>query len=220
MKMALTRIGKEKIRQLTPITEGGEGYIYEFGNDILKIYKPCVDIAAKEKKVAMLIDKPLPKEAIKPITAVYDNNNKFIGCVTFYILQKRERRRRKEKKKKVSLNTYAKVATTAVLAHGMLLTSCSYILSWIGMDPVVDVSSTIVKEIVAPLVVYLGTNTIMNIFEKNKLSFSVPINSTLHSHKHHPHFTSSSSSPFTDWNRLSLSVIMNSKSYDSVSLCF
>ena len=47
------------------------------------------------------------------------------------------------------------------------------------MDPVVDVSSTIVKEIVAPLVVYLGTNTIMNIFEKNKLSFSVPINSTV-----------------------------------------
>lgn len=33
------------------------------------------------------------------------------ACVTFYILQKRERRRRKEKKKKVSLNTYAKVAT-------------------------------------------------------------------------------------------------------------
>lgn len=93
------------------------------------------------------------------------------ACVTFYILQKRERRRRKEKKKKVSLNTYAKVATTAVLAHGMILTSCSYILAWIGMDPVVDVSSTIVKEIVAPLVVYLGTNTIMNIFEKNKLSF-------------------------------------------------
>ena len=56
------------------------------------------------------------------------------ACVTFYILQKRERRRRKEKKKKVSLNTYAKVATTAVLAHGMILTSCSYVLSWIGMD--------------------------------------------------------------------------------------
>lgn len=101
------------------------------------------------------------------------------ACVTFYVLQKRERRRRKEKKKKVSLNTYAKVVTTAVLAHGMILTSCSYILSWVGMDPVVDVSSTIVKEIVAPLVVYLGTNTIMNIFEKNKLSFSVPINSTV-----------------------------------------
>ena len=65
------------------------------------------------------------------------------------------------------------------IGYGMILTSCSYVLSWIGMDPVVDVSSTIVKEIVAPLVVYLGTNTIMNIFEKNKLSFSVPINSTV-----------------------------------------
>ena len=43
MKMALTRIGKEKIRQLTPITEGGEGYIYEFGNDILKIDQPISD---------------------------------------------------------------------------------------------------------------------------------------------------------------------------------
>lgn len=77
------------------------------------------------------------------------------------------------------LQTFDRVMQHSALAHGMILTSCSYVLSWIGMDPVVDVSSTIVKEIVAPLVVYLGTNTIMNIFEKNKLSFSVPINSTV-----------------------------------------
>lgn len=105
----------------------------------------------------------------------------FLGFVTaimvIYIIRRRVQKRRK--KKKVTLDTYAKVATTAVLAHGMILTSCSYILAWIGMDPVVDVSSTIVKEIVAPLIVYLGTNTIMNIFEKNKLSFSVPLNSTV-----------------------------------------
>lgn len=88
-------------------------------------------------------------------------------------------RRRRKKRKKVSINTYTKLITTAVLAHGMILTSCSYILAYMGMDPVVDVSSTIVKEIVAPLVVYLGTNTIMNIFEKNKLSFSVPLNTEL-----------------------------------------
>lgn len=88
-------------------------------------------------------------------------------------------RRRRKKRKKVSLNTFTKLITTAVVAHGMILTSCSYILAYIGMDPVVDVSSTIVKEIVAPLVVYLGTNTIMNIFEKNKLSFSVPLNAEL-----------------------------------------
>lgn len=102
----------------------------------------------------------------------------FITAVTIiYIIRVRVRKHRK--KKKVTLDTYAKVATTAVLTHGMILTSCSYILAWIGMDPVVDVSSTIVKEIVAPLIVYLGTNTIMNIFEKNKLNFSVPLNSTV-----------------------------------------
>ena len=44
--------------------------------------------------------------------------------------------------------------------------------------------------------------------------------STFHSLKCHPHLTSSFSSPFTDWNGLGLSVIMNSKSYDSDSLCF
>ncbi|MDE7342049.1 MAG: hypothetical protein K2N80_16090 [Lachnospiraceae bacterium] len=86
---------------------------------------------------------------------------------------------RHKRKKKVSLDTYTKFITTIVVAHGMVLTSCSYILAYIGMDPVVDVSSTIVREIVAPLVVYLGTNTIMNIFEKNKLSFSVPLNAEL-----------------------------------------
>ena len=68
---------------------------------------------------------------------------------------------------------------TTTLTYDSASKTYKAILSWIGMDPVVDVSSTIVKEIVAPLVVYLGTNTIMNIFEKNKLSFSVPINSTV-----------------------------------------
>lgn len=102
-----------------------------------------------------------------------------VACIVICILQERNRKRRKEKKKRVSLNTYPKVATTAVVVHGMILTTFSYILSWRGMDPVVDVSSTLVSQIVAPLTVYLGTNTIMNIFEKNKLSFSVPINSTV-----------------------------------------
>lgn len=103
----------------------------------------------------------------------------FVACIVIYALRMRAYRKRKVKKKKVSLDTYAKVATTAVLIHGMILTSCSYILASIDMDPVVDVSSTIVREIVAPLIVYLGTNTIMNIFEKNKLSFSIPLNSTV-----------------------------------------
>ncbi len=99
-------------------------------------------------------------------------------AVIFYIYLQASRRRKK-KRKKVSLDTYAKVITTAVIIHGMILTSWSYVLSSMGMDPVVDVSSTIVREIVAPVVVYLATNMIMNIFEKNKLSFSVPLNSTI-----------------------------------------
>jgi hypothetical protein len=85
----------------------------------------------------------------------------------------------KIRKKKVSIDTYAKMVTTIVVIHGMILTTWSYILSWNGLDPVVDVSSTIVREIVAPVITYLATNTIMNIFEKNKLSFSVPLNSTV-----------------------------------------
>lgn len=100
-------------------------------------------------------------------------------AVIFYMNLRASRRNKKKKKKKVSLDTYAKVITTAVIVHGMILTSWSYVLSSMGMDPVVDVSSTIVREIVAPVIVYLATNMIMNIFEKNKLSFSVPLNSTI-----------------------------------------
>ena len=84
----------------------------------------------------------------------------------------------KSKRKRISLDTFAKLVVSVVMAHGMILTTLSYILAFRGMDPVVDVSSTIVREIVAPVIVYLSTNTIMNIFEKNKLSFSVPINTT------------------------------------------
>ncbi len=102
-----------------------------------------------------------------------------IAFLIVAIINLKVMRRKRKKRKKVSINTYTKLITTAVVAHGMILTSCSYALSYMGMDPVVDVSSTIVKEIVAPLVVYLGTNTIMNIFEKNKLSFSVPLNAEL-----------------------------------------
>lgn len=106
-----------------------------------------------------------------------------LAYIVIYFLLKKElkysRRERHRRKKKVKLDTYAKMATTAVLVHGMVLTSLSYMLASAGMDPVVDVSSTIVREIVAPLIVYLGTNTIMNIFEKNKLSFSIPLNSTI-----------------------------------------
>ena len=53
--------------------------------------------------------------------------------------------RKRKNKKKVSLDTYAKIITTVVIAHGMILTTWSYVLAGYGMDPVVDVSSTIVR---------------------------------------------------------------------------
>lgn len=101
-------------------------------------------------------------------------------CAGFYVELRSVRRSKKKRcKKTVSLDTYTKMVTTAVVLHGMILTTWSYLLASLEKDPVVDVSTTIVREIVAPVIVYLATNTIMNIFEKNKLSFSVPIGSTI-----------------------------------------
>ena len=103
----------------------------------------------------------------------------FVVCLMIVVaLILKGERNRKRKRKRIALDTFAKLIVSLVMAHGMILTTLSYILSFWGLDPVVDVSSTIVREIVAPVIVYLATNTIMNVFEKNKLAFSVPINTT------------------------------------------
>ena len=78
-------------------------------------------------------------------------------------------------RKRVKIDTYVKAATSIVLAHGLVMVTMSYVLAWFEKDAVVDVSTTLITEIVAPLCLYMGTNCIMNIFEKNKLSFSEPI---------------------------------------------
>lgn len=82
---------------------------------------------------------------------------------------------KRQRRCKVKPLTYSKIIVFMVMIHGMLLTTLSYILAFFDKDPVVDVSSTIVREIVAPVIVYLATNMVMNIFEKNKLSFSMPL---------------------------------------------
>ena len=63
----------------TPLTEGGEGVIYELNGQIIKIYKPVVNIKSKKNKVQMLIKKSLPKEVISPKDIVVDKSGKFIG---------------------------------------------------------------------------------------------------------------------------------------------
>lgn len=87
----------------------------------------------------------------------------------------REGRKRKRVSKRVRIDTYVKAATTIVLIHGLVMVTMSYVLAWFEKDAVVDVSTTLITEIVAPLCLYMGTNCIMNIFEKNELSFSKPI---------------------------------------------
>lgn len=62
-----------------PLTEGGEGYIYEYNGKIIKTFKPHIDIAAKERKVNALMKTNLPQSVIKPIDIVLDMRGIFIG---------------------------------------------------------------------------------------------------------------------------------------------
>lgn len=62
-----------------PLAEGGEGMIYEWNGQIIKIYKPTVNRKSKQNKIQMLLQKPLPKEAVSPRDIVVDRNGQFIG---------------------------------------------------------------------------------------------------------------------------------------------
>lgn len=82
----------------------------------------------------------------------------------------------KAKRKKKQGGRFFKLLVSLVVAHGMCCVSMSYALAWMEHTQVVEgVSSTIITEIVAPIVVYGFTKTVENIFEKNRLKFSEPI---------------------------------------------
>ena len=63
----------------TPLTEGGEGAIYECNGKIVKVFKPHIDLSAKERKVNALVKLALPKAVVTPIDSVTDNRGRFIG---------------------------------------------------------------------------------------------------------------------------------------------
>lgn len=66
----------------TPLTEGGEGVIYEYGNNsVIKVYKPHINLKSKLAKIRMLINANLPAEVIKPTDIVTDRKGNFIGMV-------------------------------------------------------------------------------------------------------------------------------------------
>ena len=90
-------------------------------------------------------------------------------CIYYKKHLKAERRKRPG-------GLFFKWMVSLVVLHGMACVSMSYILAWMEHTQVVEsVSSTIITEIVAPIVVYGATKTIENIFEKNRLKFSEPI---------------------------------------------
>jgi len=68
---------KSNITRLPVLAEGGEGIIYEYGDKLIKAYKPHVNMPTKEKKIKLLMAKNLPAEVISPIDIVYDSRNKF-----------------------------------------------------------------------------------------------------------------------------------------------
>ena len=63
----------------TPLTEGGEGYIYEHNGKIIKVFKPNIDTTAKERKITALMKATLPKAVITPLDTVSDTKGRFIG---------------------------------------------------------------------------------------------------------------------------------------------
>lgn len=70
---------KFEYKKHKPFTEGGEGLLFNYQNNILKIYKNTVNINSKKHKVKSLMKADLPSCVIKPIDIVTDKSDNFIG---------------------------------------------------------------------------------------------------------------------------------------------
>ena len=81
----------------------------------------------------------------------------------------------KQLQAKVRINSFAKFITFIVVLHGMLCVTASYVIAYLDHNPVENLSVTIVTQIMAPTITYIISNLLMNVFEKNQLSFSTPI---------------------------------------------
>ena len=76
---------------------------------------------------------------------------------------------------KMLFNRFTKVIVIITILYSMVLTTVSYIWSYLGKDPLVNLSSTIISTLVAPVITYLITNCIQCLFEYNQLAFSTPL---------------------------------------------
>jgi serine/threonine protein kinase len=74
----------DKILKQTPMTEGGEGIIFEYQDKIIKIYKDSVNKKEKLEKIKKLMGKKLPSNVVIPLDIVQNNKSKFMG----YLMEK------------------------------------------------------------------------------------------------------------------------------------
>lgn len=81
----------------------------------------------------------------------------------------------KKKDKKPLINTFAKLVVFICLIFGMVLTTVSYIFAYIGIEPLVDLSTVIITTIVSPVLTFLIENAFCDVFQHNKLAFSTPL---------------------------------------------
>lgn len=77
--------------------------------------------------------------------------------------------------RKPLINTFAKMIVFICLIFGMALTTVSYIFAYIGIEPLVDLSTVIITTIVSPVLTFLIENAFCDVFQHNKLSFSTPL---------------------------------------------
>lgn len=80
-----------------------------------------------------------------------------------------------KKEKKPLINTFAKLIVFICLMFGMVLTVVSYIYAYLGIDPLIDLSTVLITTVVSPVLTFLIENAFCDVFQHNKLSFSTPL---------------------------------------------
>ena len=66
------------LSKLPVLAEGGEGIIYEYQSQLIKVYKQNIRRDIKSKKVHALMKKKLPTGVVAPLDVVYDHNRNFV----------------------------------------------------------------------------------------------------------------------------------------------
>lgn len=80
-----------------------------------------------------------------------------------------------KKDKKPFINTFSKLIVFICLIFGMLLTAVSYVYAYLGIEPLVDLSTVLITTVVSPVLTFLVENCLCDVFQHNKLSFSTPL---------------------------------------------